>query len=466
MWEVETYVDLGDVSNVAPQLSRPGVGVDSSPDRWTRWTRSRRIALRRVWWAVPLVALLSLVAAAQAAPASPLRLVARVPVGIDATVMVHGSALYVYETSGLHNGITAYEVDTGERLWSATTLEIAALSTMRYVDGYVIVSMVDTDSVGQHTIALDPRTGREAWTSDLGLARPAAGGVLVEAMSRPPGFNYPGTPSTGLFSLLDSQTGRPRWTYPILENCITAFGDAPANVPVTTLVELCPNSSTLSLINVADGHAVAVRHVELGDPDTNFELPAADQLDTPRLVVTASAVLVAHADQPTPTVDAYAVGDLRPLWTGVPFTGTDDLQACDPYVCVYGAGALGVRIDATTGRDIGVAPPIPPGPDEGSFVLLGVDRADPMSDRVAISSAADGLGVPLVPPGALPAQPAIDAWLATWHAGPSSAENPAGGFGSPIELLRSASAPSCAAVAAYLACTSTPGRLTVWRIRR
>ena len=57
-------------------------------------------------------------------------------------------------------------------------------------------------------------------------------------------------------------------------------------------------------------------------------MPDPNQLDTPELNVWSSVVLVAHANVPQPTVDAFDVATLRPLWHGLAITAQDSLQPC------------------------------------------------------------------------------------------------------------------------------------------
>ena len=449
-WATETIVDLGDRFDVTP--------LD-------RWPRPPRIRLRQVVLVATVAAVLLLIAASQAAPRSALRVMARVPVGLDATIMINGANLYVYDTSAGHNAISAYDLPTGTREWTSAMPEIAALSTLRYVDGLVVVSMIDTDTVGEHTVALEPRTGATAWTSDLGLATPVTGGVMVEAMSRPPGFNYPGTPSTGTVSVLDSATGRARWSHPIPASCVAAVGSSDATPRPTSLVELCSNSSTLTTIRLADGHVAAARRIDLGDPARNFQLAQSDRLDVPRLVVAAGVVLVAHADRPAPSIDAYAIDDLHPLWTGLLTDNGQDAEPCGSAICLYERGAsTGVEVDPSSGRIAGAAPSRAGAPADGSFVLLGLAKAAAGSSVTKITSAAPGIGVPIATTG--PAvEPDARNWLAIWHADSERTEGMGGsGFGSPIELLHGVTAPACAQTAALLMCAMPDAHLTVWRV--
>lgn len=445
-WDVETLVDLGEDFDVRP----------SGSPLSARWARARRLRL-----AAPACALLFLAAASSAPPPSAARLVAGLRIGVDASVMIEGSDLYVYDLREGRDGISAYDLADGRRLWSAAAPELATETTMSYVDGRVIVSMADTDPGGEHTVAFDARTGRREWTNEFGFAVVVRGGVLVESAPRPPGFNYPGTVPTATFRLLDAQTGDPMWTVAVPDNCVTALA-SPTGGLASDLVELCLTSSRLTEIDLADGRPTASRGVDLGDPSVNVDLPLRDRLYEPWLIAIGDTVLVAHANTPTPTIDAYAQSDLRQRWTGVSFVPGQQVELCGTAVCVYNGEASGAVIDLGTGDQIGRTPPRRVAqPGQGSLVLLPLGQAVAPPDVAALPSTPTGLSAALPaardPRSAAPGGDAM--MLARWHVSASGIEAAA-----PIDVLRGVAARSCASIGGYVACATAADRLSVWRL--
>ncbi len=401
--------------------------VPTAPAMPFRWQTIRRFRL-----AVPICAVLFLISAAVAPPAEPLRLLARLPAGVDSGVMVGGPDIYVYG----HGGIHAYRLADGKPRWSASTVEVATETTMTYLDGRVIVSMADTDGAGEHTVAFDGGSGRRLWTSDLGSAVPVVGGVLVESQPPPAGYNFPGTVPAGSFALLDAGTGHVRWHLGVPVNCLTSL--AGGSVP-SVLVELCANSSRLTTVDVTSGKVTAARDVDLGDPALNFLLPEADRMPVPRLVVAGATVLVAHAHAPSPTIDAYALTGLRPRWTGVPVTDGETIAPCRPALCVGGAA-----VDPSTGAP--TTRPAAPPRSTGSLLLTPVGS----TAAVDVAAVATGASVSLETPP--PGRAAMT--LSRWRAGAAST----------VEIIDGVAAHSCAQVGGVLACLSGPDRLSVWRL--
>jgi putative pyrroloquinoline-quinone binding quinoprotein len=444
MWDVEPLVDLGDDFDAPP----PG-----------SWMAYRWPMLRRCRIALPVVALLLLVAAAASAPSAPLHQAARVPIGIEASVMIVGSDLYVYDTSDGHNGIRAYELGSGRLQWSASTPEIAGETSMQDVDGNIVVSMVDTDASGEHTVTFDARTGRRLWSDEFGFATDAAGGLLVESAPRPPGYNFPGTVRTGTFRLLDPRTGAIRWTVDVPSSCVTDVGNPAAGLP-NTLVELCSDSSRLTVIDLLSGQVAASRQVPLGDPGADYVLPPPDQMAEPQLVVAGGTLLIAHANAPQPTIDAYAMTDLNQLWTGLPVIGGQDINQCGPDLCVFDGTSIGSVVDLTTGKPIGLTPPRAAVAAVGALALAPVGKPITFSAASLVSSIAAGMSTPLQSVTATSA-PKL---LASRQVTTSKLTGRQSESATPIEILHGVDVRSCVTIAGFLACATTSDRLTVWQL--
>jgi putative pyrroloquinoline-quinone binding quinoprotein len=430
-WGSEPLIDLGEVAGIAA-ASRTS-------------TRSPALRWFRLALAMCAVVLLA-TSSAGPAPLDGLRLIARVPVGVDASVMIDGSDIYVYDIADGHHGVMAYALDRGGLRWSAATSEFGADTTMDYIDGRVIVSTIGADSGGGRTVALDARTGERLWTSDLGNAIAAAGWVLVTSTpSTGPGD------ATGSFRLIDARTGQVRWSLRVPVNCAAEVASPSGGVP-SVLIELCPRSSRLTEMDLSDGRTVAARTVDLGDPAPS------DQM-----VIAGDTIVIAHANAPTPTIDAYAMSDLHQRWTGLPILDGQDIGACGIDLCVSG----GPIFDPHTGKRVGRATfrdPATPGP--GPMVLVPVGTTDPPSNAVAIPTiAADVSGrlppaLVLNPPAPAGSAMVLDSWRITspGHARPAA-------VAAPTEILNDLDATSCVDVATYLACTTAVDVLSLWKPR-
>lgn len=440
------------------------LGVDFGPrEPDDSWVPTRR-ALRRLRPAVPILAVLLLARAAVAAPADPLRRVARnVPVNIDASVMVAGGDLYVYDVDGLH----AYRLDGGAPLWSAPMTEVPTETAMSYRDGLLLVSMDATDDArAEHTVAFDGVTGHRLWASDLGFAEAVSGGVLLSSAPPPPGYNFVGTNLTETFQLLDARTGTARWSLEFDPDCLTSVVSAVGG-PADTLVVLCASTRELTEYGLADGLVRARRSVDLGDPGSNFLLPAADRLPVPQLAVVGDTIAVAHAHAPVPAVDGYALGPLDRRWSGSLIMAGQTLRPCGARLCLVDASGGGPVVDPATGTRTGTLPDAT-GPADGSLVLVpqrggtvtpvptvgagasvvlpaggtvGVDLRLPLNRPPGLSVVTPGTGTP-----------GASAWLARWT----------GGGPLLIGSLPGAGAGSCAAAGGYLIC-ATSGGITVWQ---
>ncbi|HEY2791565.1 MAG TPA: PQQ-binding-like beta-propeller repeat protein, partial [Micromonosporaceae bacterium] len=380
----EPLVDLGDDFD-------PPAEVAAIAPAW-RDRRTPRV--------VGLALLVLLLVAGSASVASgPFRVVARIVIGLDASVMVEGPNVYVYDISDGHDSLRAYRIDGGRLLWSAVTVELAPETTMAYVDGYVIASMSDTDNSGEHTVAFDARTGRRLWTSEFGYATAVTGGVLVESAPRPAGFNYPGTVRSATYRLLNTADGRTVWSLGLPDDCDTALAndvvppeDAAEPTP-TTLIELCPDSKLLTTIDLATGRTTGSRTVDLGDPADNFTLPPPDQMAEPQLTVAGDMLLVAHASAPQPSIDAYRIRDLAKLWSGLPMVEGQDVDQCGTSLCVYDGASDGSVFDLHTGKQVGLISPrqVPP-PPNGQYELVAVGQPLVYSLGAVLSSTAAGVG--------------------------------------------------------------------------
>ncbi|HEY2793610.1 MAG TPA: hypothetical protein VGJ28_14700, partial [Micromonosporaceae bacterium] len=144
-------IDLGDDFDARMPAVRPPLSV--------RWTRAFRVA-------VPLLAVLLFAAASTIPARPPLRVQARVPVGLDARVLVTGAVVIVVDIRSRHNNISEYALDGGKLIWSQPLQVLASDGDIALAGSAVVVSMADVDVSGPHTQVFDVRTGRHLWDSD------------------------------------------------------------------------------------------------------------------------------------------------------------------------------------------------------------------------------------------------------------------------------------------------------------
>jgi hypothetical protein len=294
--------------------------------------------------------------------------------------------------------------------------------------------MNDTDASGEHTVSFDARTGTRRWTSDFGSAQVVSGALLVQAKPRPPGFNFAGTPQTGTLGMLDPSTGAIRWTLDTDANCDVQVA--------TAIIEMCRNTSQLIEIGLADGRPSITRTVPLGNGVADLQQSHGHRMESPLFVVGVDTVLIAHAALPRPVIDAYALSDLRPLWSGLPTSSAAYFQPCGALMCFISGSASVQAFDPHTGRpSVPVPPPIP---DHLELLPFGIGVLS------TVVSFDEGQSV------FIPDTPAAKAvMLARWS----------GGTRTLIDVVPGAGPGSCVQVAGYLACTTAGGHLAVWQDR-
>ena len=99
----------------------------------------------------------------------PIAVVARVSVGLDASVVVLGDEAIVVEIRDERNEISAYRLAGGKLIWTSPLEVLASDVNIVTADGAVIVSMTDMAASGMHTQAFDAGTGAHLWDTPDGL---------------------------------------------------------------------------------------------------------------------------------------------------------------------------------------------------------------------------------------------------------------------------------------------------------
>ncbi len=430
------FIDLGEDHGAVPETAR-------GPRVRLRFGRPVRLA-------VPIFAVLFLLSAAAHVAPVPLPPVTRIAVAADDHVAVVGSAAVVLGTRSGRGVIRSYNLEASRRGfdWSAPLDVAPGDADVRLIAGVVVA---ETQSPGGTTLteAFDARTGERLWRSrdalsefgpagDVTLQTPAAGGGTV-------------------LHRVDVRSGATRWTLPIAANCSTQDIVDPAHGVADGLVEMCfdPTISgartlfhpILRVVDMVSGTLRASRSLDLAvDPSL---LRSEGGLPQPQVAIVDGLVVLLHVNIPFSMADAFRVADLHPVWSSVAIADLDALQRCGAAYCLATTDGV-ARIDPTTGA---LGPGAGPTPDTGlgtlNFLLIPVG-AMPLT----VISAPEGQTV------AVPAAGAGRVWLV--------GERAVGDGGQPlrtlIEQLDGVDADACLRMSDYLACATSHGNLTLWRL--
>jgi hypothetical protein len=433
-WDEVPLVDLGEQFDVVPE-SEPW-----TPHARHWWRRSRPIALL----------LLVLILAGGSASAVPAVVpLSRVPVGMDVMALVDGPDVYVYDIEHGHNQLAAYRIDDGRALWSVQASELATETTLLLAHGVLVVSMIDVSTSGPHTEAFDAATGAHLWSSAKGMASlTSSGDILLQHVIA----LTPDAETDASFEVRDPRTGAVRWSEDDHAGCLDELAVDPDGKD-TGVMELCPDTSVLRRRDLGTGELDPVRQVPLAAPAGAGDLPVEDRFFRQQLIVMSGVVLVAHANVPTPTVDAYDAVTLAPLWGGLPLIDGQYMEPCGDELCLAGEfggirvidlrTGLRVRTDASAGSRI--AP--------GQLVLVrrtGSGRLMPSP----ISSIAPGEQAGFTDAAG------ETLWLQRWK--PGAGDDPAGS--DVIDVMHGVSHDQCAAWGRVMVCGVNAHHLSLWRL--
>ncbi len=415
----------------------------------------------RGWWrrarlAVPLCAVLFLAAASAQAPVSPIAVSARVPVGLDASVVVLGDEAIVVEIRDQQNEISAYQLTGGKLIWTSRLDVLASDVNIVTADGAVIVSMSDMAASGLHTQAFDARTGAHLWDARDGL---------LDLDDHDDLMLRTGDSDAGPMTVkrVDPRTGVVRWQTVVKQFCQYAFGNDPSLRLAAAFVEMCftdlgdssfsTDTPTLRVLDATTGVVKATRVLDLTRSGF-FTMPDPNQLDTPELNVWNGAVLVAHANVPQPTVDAFDVATLRPLWHGLAITAQDSLQPCGALLCVYRTNGIEV-LDPATGRRLPGPAPFDGARTTGSAYVLVPDEPNIVAaGQLLVAQVPEGISV------TVPTWSTGLVWLASVTYGPAAGRSTP----EPIQPMRGVGPGACFEAGTYLGCSTSRDELSFWRL--
>jgi hypothetical protein len=272
------------------------------------------------------------------------------------------------------------------------------------------------------------------------------------------------TDGSTILHRVDPLTGRARWSLALPTECSSAVASDPDHGLPEGLIEMCltitptgiidTDHVTLRTVDLTDGTVRASRYLDITPFSGVVDLPPNEVLPSPELDVFDDVIAVAHQNAPTPTVDAFQLATLAPLWSGLPISSTESLENCGLYLCLV-TGAGSTELDPHTGKVLGPGQPYgEPNVAGASYVLVARGHAVDGPGTYAVAQVPEGasVAVPETTPGPV--------WLAA-QAIDADTRAP---VTTPIEPLAGVGPGGCVLAGAYLACSTGPDVLTFWRL--
>jgi hypothetical protein len=415
-----------------------------------------RLRIRR-WQRLAVCALLlaGTVAGSGIPVAIGLPVVARIPIGGNARLLITGSTAIVSDRRDGDNEVEAYDLVTGHSRWRAPLSGTSVNARMFVASSTVVVET-------QHDIGYDQAegfalgTGAVRWRMPALMVTPIPVGLLVYMRVAGDGIDA---------ALVDPVSGAQRWRTPLGGDCDINLATDPAQTMATGLVEVCQGTVRIVALDLATGRIRArVRPDLFPRAETRGPIPnlgPGTERVVPRLSIAylgAVTIVAMPHRYPGRLVSAFRTSDLAPLWLGVTMTRNGSLHACGLNIC----DDLGSAFDPATGVTV-------PGPP----------ATGPIADTVAAHRPVPGATTTLViiPPGGAVAAPAIASidyltplpeGIAAAVPGPAAGAVwfavPAGHGIRPLLFLPGVGAASWAVVSAYVACTTALDRLVVYSL--
>ena len=451
----------------------------------------RRAARRPPRSLAVLVALvLSLVglAGGRAPGAAGLRVLATVPALSTSQYAILDGALYVAEAAPGGNRITAYRLRDGRALWSTPVTVLASLVGLQSAGGVLLASMVAPGVSGDHTVALDGRTGAVLWhvPDVLKAVVPADGRALMTlAYGAGPGVGPGALPSDKLgtyAAAVGLRDGREAWRYWLAPGCQYAVDTVSG--PGARMAVLCQGPTADSGPDAGRVTADDLRTVDLstggGERRGTLTVPVVQAPGTLQLLgpdftspfgpvvsVVRGRVLVGIEQTGGAELTAYDPDSLRPLWT---YRMTDNdygVTACADALCLSDGSGLTV-VDPGTGavrwRTAEPAYTEPPG------LLAGGLLVEPLGGARAMLVEA-GTGRPVLDLSgwrAVGAATGATLVFARWQRPPDGRVLFATVTGDPLAVrligsTRDVLQDACRTDGPYLVCQTLDGGLRVWR---
>jgi outer membrane protein assembly factor BamB len=342
--------------------------------------------------------------------------------------------------------VRRYPLGGSSSPWSTTVLP--TVGGLDFVEPARVVVVTSADFL--QTAVLDSDSGTVLWrTTADSVLRLAGTSALITG----------GTPGSTVLRRVDLRTGRPLWSRDLGRIRYLDAGD-PALGPPRRVVTV-DRQGRSAVVSFTDG-AVLVT-AQLGAAPS----PAGDdgRADTAQYIAIGDRLYLARRDNGAASLTAYRLADLRQLWR----TTTASLTWptwCGPYLC--GATAAGLTVlDSATGGVRWSDPRWRLGFDTRTIGLPGPPRIAVRDDRerpaVALVDPATGRVLSMlgrsVFVGTNLLRSDTDRLGRTWVqiAGPDNTFPTVG-------ALDTIAPNRCAAVPGYLACPTSAGLTTVWRV--
>ena len=469
-------IDLGVLGAEAPP-------AEAAPRRRTARRPPRSLA-------VLVVLVLSLLGLAGGQPpgAAGLRVLATVPALSASQYAILDGALYVAEAAPGGNRITAYRLRDGRALWSTPVTVLASLVAFQSTGGVLLASMVAPGVSGDHTVALDERTGAVLWhvPDILEAVVPAAGrALMILAYGAGPGVGPGVLPSDKLGTFAAAvglRDGREAWRYWLAPGCqyaVDADSGAAARMAVLCrgpTVDSGPDAGRVTAddlrtvdLSTGGGERRATLTVAVVQATGPAQLlPAGSSaLFGPVVSVVPGRVLVGVAQNGGAELTAYEPATLRPLWTRRMTDNDYGATPCADALCLSDGSGLTV-VDPGTGavrwRTAERAYTEPPGPLAGRLLV------EPLGGARAMLVEA-GTGRPVLDLSgwqAVSAATGATPVFARWQRPPDGRVLFATVTGDPLAVRligfdRDVLQDACRADGPYLVCQTLGGDLRLWR---
>jgi outer membrane protein assembly factor BamB len=202
--------------------------------------------------------------------------------------------------AAIHGGVRAFDLQTGNALWTYEPAEVEDKPNLRLSggpgagDGLVVVGGLDGE-----VIALDAATGAEKWRAEVGnevIAAPAIGGGMVFVRS-----------NDGRVTAFDAASGERRWFWTRVMPALTVRGnDAPVLGPGYVFVG--NDDGTVAAISMQDG--TLIWEQAIAQPEGRSELDRMSDVDGSPVLDGAVLYATSYKGQ-TMAIDAPTG---RPMW--------------------------------------------------------------------------------------------------------------------------------------------------------